>query len=104
MKTFQEFIVEATQLHGSVNLLFEQGMYSLMDDLERIVTVLRDANVPFEVIGGVAVNAHILAVHRSRSFVTRDVDLLIPRHDLQKIIWRRKRQDTQDEKSWAVSC
>jgi hypothetical protein len=86
MKTFQEFIVEATQLHGSVNLLFEQGMYSLMDDLERIVTVLRAAQVPFEVIGGVAVNAHILAVHRSRSFVTRDVDLLIHRHDLQKII------------------
>ena len=86
MKTFQEFIAEATQLHGSVNLLFEQGMYFLMDDLERIVTVLRDAKVPFEVIGGVAVNAHILSVHRSRSFVTRDIDLLVQRHDLPRII------------------
>jgi hypothetical protein len=86
MKTFQEVILEATRLHGGVNLLFEQGMYSLIDDLERIVTVLRDAKLPFEVIGGVAVNAHILAVHRSRSFVTRAVHLLVHRHDLQNII------------------
>jgi hypothetical protein len=86
MKTFQEFIAEARQQHGSVNLLFEQGMYSLMDDLERIVTVLRDAKIPFEVIGGVAVNAHLLGVHRSRSFVTRDIDLLVQRHDLQRIV------------------
>lgn len=64
MKTLQEFIAEAAQQHGSVNLLFEQGMYSLTDDLERIVTVLRDAKILFEVIGGVAVNAHILGVHQ----------------------------------------
>jgi hypothetical protein len=61
-------------------------MYSLLDDLERIVTVLRDAGIAFEVIGGVAVNAHILAVHRSRSFVTRDIDLLVQRHDLPRLV------------------
>jgi hypothetical protein len=86
MKTFQEFIAETAQQHGSINLLFEQGMYSLMDDLERIVTVFRDAKILFEVIGGVAVNAHILGVHRSRSFVTRDIDLLVQRDDLQRIV------------------
>lgn len=85
MKTFQEFLAGIAQ-QGSVNLLFEQGMYSLMDDLERIVTVLRDAKVSFEVFGGVAVNAHVLSAHRSRSFVTRDIDLLIQRHDLSKVI------------------
>jgi hypothetical protein len=66
--------------------VFEQGMYSLMDDLERIVTVLRQAGVPFEVVGGVAVNAHIVTVRRSRTFVTRDIDLLVQRDDLQKIV------------------
>jgi hypothetical protein len=85
MKTFEQFVMEASQ-YGSVNLLFEQGMYSLMDDLERIVTVLREANVPFEVVGGVAVNAHVLGVKRSRSFVTRDIDLLVQRRDLEQII------------------
>jgi hypothetical protein len=85
MKTFQEYITEAAR-HGTINLLFEQGMYSLMDDLERIVTVLRDAKIPFEVIGGVAVNAHIVGVHRSRSFVTRDIDLLVERRDLPAIV------------------
>jgi hypothetical protein len=85
MKTFEQVVMEASQ-YGSINLLFEQGMYSLMDDLERIVTVLREANVPFEVVGGVAVNAHVLGVKRSRSFVTRDIDLLVQRHDLEMIV------------------
>src|ERR1035438_8738251 len=59
-------------------------MYSLVNDIERIVSALRDASVPFEVVGGVAVNAHILALHRSRSFVTRDIDLLLHRSDLDR--------------------
>lgn len=85
MKTFQEAVLEASRL-GSVNLLFEQGMYSLMDDLNKIVSVLRDAQVPFEVVGGVAVNAHVLEAQRSRSFVTRDIDLLVRRDDLDAIV------------------
>lgn len=60
-------------------------MYSLINDLERIVKALRDAGVEFEVVGGVAVNAHILELHRSRSFVPRDIDLLVHRSDLQRI-------------------
>ena len=85
MKTFHQFVEEGARF-GSVSLVFEQGMYSLMDDLERIVTVLRGAKIPFEVIGGVAVNAHILASHRSRSFVTRDIDLLVKRQDIDSIV------------------
>jgi hypothetical protein len=85
VRTFQQVIEEAARL-GSVNLLFEQGMYSLMDDLERITTVLREAGIFFEVIGGVVVNAHIVATHRSRSFVTRDIGLLVERQDLDRIL------------------
>ena len=66
--------------------LYEQGMASLIDDLERIVTVLKETGIVYEVIGGVAVNAHIMAEHRSRSFVTRDVDLLIRREDLAVVV------------------
>src|SRR5205823_5236776 len=41
--------------------------------------------VDFEIVGGVAVNAHIYALNRSRSFVTRDIDVLVPRNDLDRI-------------------
>lgn len=66
--------------------LYEQGMASLIDDLERIVNVLKQTGILYEVIGGVAVNAHIMQHHRSRSFVTRDVDLLIRREDLDIVV------------------
>lgn len=71
---------------GSVNLLFDQAMYSLHDDLARITQVLGDAGVPYELIGGVAVLAHILGRNRSRSFVTRDIDLLVSRDDLSRLV------------------
>ena len=66
--------------------LYEQGMASLTDDLERIVDMLNATGIAFEVIGGVAVNAHIMEHHRSRSFVTRDVDLMIRREDLDVVV------------------
>jgi len=84
MKTFHEFISDAAMELGGVNLLFEQGMYQLMDDLSRIVTVLRDAKISFEVIGGIAVNAHVAFV--GRSIGTRDIDILIQRQDLEKVV------------------
>ena len=83
MRSFEEFVAESAE-HGGVNLIFESGMYSLVNDIEAIVKVLRDSGVDFEVIGGVAVNAHILSLRRSRSFVTRDIDLLLHRRDLER--------------------
>ena len=54
--------------HGSVNMLFEAGMYSLLERLRadrRICCVRRGYRI--EVIGGVAVNAHLLAAHERRA-------------------------------------
>jgi hypothetical protein len=87
MKTFAEYLSGVAQHHGSVNILFESGMYSLLSDLERIVKLLREADVSFELIGGMAVNAHLLAAdERSRTFVTRDIDLLVERSELPRIV------------------
>ena len=83
MKTLEQFVAESAE-HGGINLIFESGMHLLVNDLEGIVKALRDAGVRFEVVGGVAVNAHILSMHRSRSFVTRDIDVLIHRNDLER--------------------
>jgi hypothetical protein len=84
MKTFEQFMAASAE-YGSINLIFEAGMHMLVNDLEGIVQTLRDADVPFEVVGGVAVNAHIFSLHRSRSFVTRDIDVLIHRNDLERV-------------------
>jgi hypothetical protein len=70
---------------SAAHSLYEHGMASLADDLERIVSVLNETGIAYEVIGGVAVNAHLMDRHRSRSFVTRDVDLLIRREDLDLV-------------------
>jgi hypothetical protein len=86
MKTFEEYLSGVAR-YGSFNILFENGMYSLLSDVERIVKLLREAGVSFELIGGVAVNAHLLAAkERSRTFVTRDVDLLVDRSELPRIV------------------
>lgn len=81
MKSFPEFVAEAAQ-HGTVNLAFEGGMYSLVNALERIVHVFCESGIAFGLVSGVAVNAHVLSVRRSRSFLTRDIDLLIHESDL----------------------
>ncbi|SRR6266568_4934836 len=85
-KTFEQFVSEVVE-QGSVpaHLLYEAGMYQLSNDLEGIVKVLQDAGIRFEVVGGVAVNAHIFTKDRSRSFVTRDIDVLLQRTDLERV-------------------
>ncbi len=84
MRTFQEFLLDRA-VDGRVNLLFETAMYSLLDNLEQIVKLLREAGVAFELIGGVAVNAH-LAASEHDTFFTEDIDILTGRGDLQTII------------------
>ena len=59
-------------------------MYSLTNDLEQIVKALREASISFEIVGGVAVNAHIFPTHRSHSFVTGEIDILIHRSDHER--------------------
>jgi len=58
MKTFEQFLSDAAR-HGLMNLVFESAMYSLVNNLEKMVQLFKEAGVRFEVIGGVAVNAHI---------------------------------------------
>src|SRR5579859_2246070 len=83
-KTFEQFVSEGVGAYS--HPLFEIGMYSLSNNLEDIVKILQDAGIRFEVVGGVAVNAHIFSKDRSHSFVTRDVDLLLHRTDLDRVI------------------
>ena len=67
-------------------MAFEHGMFTLTQDAEQIVSTLREARIEFEIIGGLAVNTHIFQLDPSRMFVTRDVDLLVRRSDLEEIV------------------
>lgn len=99
MKTFDEYLSEVVASRGSYNILFETGMYSLMSDVERIVKLLREANVSFELIGGMAVNVHLVAAgERSRTFVTRDVDILVQRNELDAIVQAAEAGDYEAKK------
>jgi hypothetical protein len=84
LRTFEQFVAASAEF-GSVNVIFESGMHSLVNDLENITKTLHAAGVRFEIVGGVAVNVHIFSLQRSRSFVTRDIDILVNRNDLQRI-------------------
>ncbi|MBM3740259.1 MAG: nucleotidyltransferase family protein [Acidobacteria bacterium] len=82
--TLEEFVQE-TQF-TSRNFLFDRAMFSLFDDLARITEALAAAGTDFELVGGIAVLAHILDRNRSRSFVTRDIDILIGRGSLDRLV------------------
>lgn len=84
MHTFEQFLA-ASARHGGVNFMYEAGIYSLINDLELIIKALRDAGVTFEFVGGVAVNVNIWPP-RFPPFVTRDIDLLIRREDLDRVV------------------
>ena len=85
MLPFTEFL-EKEARQGTINPLIESAMYSLAVELERITKILTEANVSFAVIGGMGVNAHLLASqNRAHTFATRDVDLLVQRDDLPAI-------------------
>ena len=86
MKTFTEFVSDSLT-EGHTNILFESGMYSLGEDLERILNVFGEASIPFEIVGGTAVLAHILAAEKGRrSFLTKDIDLLMHRNNLVALL------------------
>ncbi len=86
MESFSDFVYDSARA-GHTNIIFEQGMYLLFEDLSRLLDVLKAAGIDFEIIGGVAVNAHLMAASkRSRSFVTRDIDVLIERGDRKPLL------------------
>lgn len=70
----------------AVNLMFEERLFNLVDVLQKITEPLTAAAVPHEVIGGLAVLIHVEEADPTHSMLTRDVDILIARSDLRRVI------------------
>jgi hypothetical protein len=74
-----------------VNLLFEERLVHLVDILHKIVDALASESIPYELIGGMAVVVQIERVDPDQVMLTRDVDLMVRRSDLERIIDVAKR-------------
>jgi hypothetical protein len=83
--TFEQFLRTAAAEGEAVNTLFEERLFDLVGVLHKIAQVLSEADVPYELIGGLAVLVHVEEVNPELTTLTRDVDLMIRREDLERI-------------------
>lgn len=86
MQTFEQFLHQAAAKGEFVNILFEQRLFELVGTLQKLSGPLSDAGIPHELIGGLAVFVHVENADATHSSLTRDIDVLIPRPDLPKVI------------------
>src|SRR5438045_3324505 len=82
---FEQFVRDAAEKGELVNLMFEQRLFDLVGVLQKITDPLMAGNVPHELIGGLAVLVHVEEADPGQSILTRDVDLLIYRDDLERV-------------------
>lgn len=82
---FGEFLTRSAENGKLVNTGFEERLFRLVDVLQRISQALMAAEAPFELVGGLAVLIHVEEVDPSQAALTRDVDLMINRVDLDHI-------------------
>jgi hypothetical protein len=85
MQTFTEFLHDTANRGEAVNLIFEQRLFDLAGILHKITGPLMAAGVPHELIGGLAVLVHVEEADPEHTTLTRDVDLMIRRADLERV-------------------
>lgn len=85
MPTFTQFLHDVADRGEAVNLVFEQRLFDLAGILHKITGPLMAEHVPHELIGGLAVLVHVEAADPEHSTLTRDVDLMIRRSDLERV-------------------
>lgn len=86
MPTFEQFLREAVTKGETVNLVFEQRLFDLVGTLHKIAEPLELEDIPHELIGGLAVLVHVEEADPTHAMLTRDVDLMIQRSDLSKVV------------------
>ena len=85
MLTFEQFIRDTAQKGEVVNLMFEERLFDLVGVLHKITDALAAENIPHELIGGLAVLIHVEGADPTQTALTRDVDLMVRRSDLERI-------------------
>jgi len=85
MLSFEEFLADAARRGEAVNTLFEERLFDLVGVLHKITDALVADRIPHEVIGGLAVLIHVEEANPEYTSLTRDVDLMVNRSDLERI-------------------
>lgn len=85
MLTFEQFLLDAANRREAINTLFEERLFLLVGILGKITDILTAENIPYELIGGLAVLLHVEEANPEHSTLTRDVDLMVRRSDLDRI-------------------
>jgi hypothetical protein len=83
--TFLQFLREAAEKGEAVNTLFEERLFDLVGVLHKITDALMSEGIPHELIGGLAVLIHVEEANPEHSTLTRDVDLMVRRSDLERV-------------------
>ena len=65
--------------------MFEERLFDVVSILHKITDTLTAEGIPHEVIGGLAVLIHVEEADPEFSTLTRDVDLMVRRADLDRI-------------------
>ncbi len=86
MVTFAEFLGNAASKREFVNVLFEERLFELVGTFQRLSRPLDIAGVPYELVGGLAVFLHVENADSTHSSLTRDIDVLISRIDMPRVI------------------
>jgi predicted DNA binding CopG/RHH family protein len=85
MPNFTQFLADAAERGEVVNILFEERLFDLVGVLHKITDMLTAEGIPHELIGGLAVFVHVEEADPTHSTLTRDVDLMVRREDLERI-------------------
>jgi hypothetical protein len=85
MLSFSQFLEQAARKGEVVNTLFEERLFDLVDILQRAATALASEEIPYQVVGGLAVLIHVEEADPEHATLTRDVDLMVRRGDLERI-------------------
>jgi hypothetical protein len=86
MVTFAEFLENAASRREFVNILFEERVFELIGTLQELSLPLEQAGVPHELVGGLAVFLHVENADSTHSSLTRDIDIMILRDDLPRVV------------------
>ena len=86
MATFAEFLGIAASRREFVNVLFEERVFELIGTLQKLSVPLEKADIRHELVGGLAVFLHVENADSTHSSLTRDIDLMIRRADLRRVI------------------
>jgi len=86
MVSFAEFLGNAAAKREFVNVLFEERVFDLIGTLQKLSLPLEEAGVPHELVGGLAVFLHVENADSTHSSLTRDIDLMIRREDMGRVV------------------